>query len=111
VDVAAALLAKLGSGTATAPLVATTAWFLVQTRGKQHPKQEEIHKRGFQLLIQCAKARQIQPEQFEDWFAREGLNDPNRFLPALDRALETLVGENGWLFDRQLLTNGPVQHD
>ena len=53
------------------------------------------------MLGACAKARKIEEQdQFEQWFAGEGLNDPSRFMPILSHALEAMVGEEGWLFDR-----------
>ena len=58
------------------------------------------------MLGACAHERKVPPEKFMEWIESEGLNDPKRFLPALDRALEEMVGEDGWLFDRALVTGG-----
>jgi hypothetical protein len=55
------------------------------------------------MLAACAEARNIQQARILDWVRSEGLDDPSRFLPALERALEALAGEGGWLFDRRLL--------
>jgi hypothetical protein len=56
------------------------------------------------MLGICAEARNIkEQDQFEQWIVNEGLNDPNRFLPPLKGALEAMVGEEGWLFDRRLV--------
>ena len=58
------------------------------------------------MFLDCAEARGIEPDRIEAWMAAEGLTDPNRFLPALDRALEAMVAEDGWLFDRQTVKGG-----
>jgi hypothetical protein len=55
------------------------------------------------MLGACAAARKIErQDQFQEWFIVEGLNDPNRFMPALSSALEAMIGEEEWLFDRRL---------
>lgn len=33
--------------------------------------------------------------------------ETRRFLPALNAALEAIVGEEGWIIDRRLLLNSP----
>ena len=45
------------------------------------------------MLWTCAQARKIEPDQFEQWFVNEGLNDPSQFLPALDARIEAMVSE------------------
>ena len=43
---------------------------------------------------------------FQAWFEQEQLNDPNQFVPKLNRSLEALVGE-AWLFDRSPFNSSP----
>ena len=52
------------------------------------------------MIGACARARNVPHDNFTEWIESEGLNDPNRFLPALQQALESLVPEDAWLFDR-----------
>jgi hypothetical protein len=103
VSLAAALLKRVGPAAEAGSLIATTACFLAQTRGANHPKHEELQRHGFAMFAACAQERNVAPEKFQDWAVAQGLNDPNRFLPALSAALEQLVGLDGWLFDRALV--------
>jgi tetratricopeptide (TPR) repeat protein len=104
VNLTVAFIQKLGAEAEAAPLIATTGMFLAQVRGKDHPKQAEMQQLATAMLAACAMARTIPPEKIVDWITKEGLNDPDRFLPALNGTLEAIVGEKGWLFDRQLFT-------
>jgi hypothetical protein len=55
---------------------------------------------GLVLVRRVLEAWKAPEEQFGDWFIGLGLNDPGRFLPALDRALEAIVGDRDWVFER-----------
>jgi hypothetical protein len=55
------------------------------------------------MLAACAKHRQVAKDKLLEWAESQGLRDPNRFMPALSRALEEIVGPDGWLFDRTLV--------
>jgi tetratricopeptide (TPR) repeat protein/CHAT domain-containing protein len=103
VHAAATLLQKLGPPHEAGPLVATTAMYWAQTRGAGHPQQEQLQQLGVRMLMACAEARSIGEAQFQAWFEVTGLNDPGKFLPALDAALVALVGEGNWVFDRRAL--------
>ena len=98
---AAALVSRLGPSSELSPWVAATALFLVMTRGQEHPQLEQLQQGALSVLGACAQAREIAPEDLQDWMMREGLLDPKRFLPALFEGLEALIGET-WLFDRSL---------
>ena len=100
-DIAAALVSRLGPSSQLSPWVAATALSLVMTRGQQHPQLEQLQQGALSVLGACAEAREIAPEDLRDWMMREGLLDPKRFLPALFEGLEALIGET-WLFDRSL---------
>ncbi|MGH9831735.1 MAG: hypothetical protein ACRD9Y_01895, partial [Blastocatellia bacterium] len=79
------------------------AILLVQTRGENHPRQQEMLQGASGMLMACAEARGVEPEKIESWLESEGLNDPNRFAPELIVRLEAMVGAGEWLFDRRML--------
>ncbi len=107
VNLAAGLLTKLTPAAEVAPLLAAGAMLFAQTRGEAHPKREQYQRRAFNLLVACAGERGITTQEaFDDWVEREGLNDPERFVPQLDAALTAMVGTREWLFDRQLFDAG-----
>jgi len=94
---------KVGPGADIAPLVAAYALFLMETRGGDHPKREELTRLALGMLAACANARNVPPEGFREWLHAERLDEPAALVPTLRRALEGLVGEHEWLFDRTLL--------
>ncbi|MEE8169566.1 MAG: tetratricopeptide repeat protein, partial [Phycisphaerae bacterium] len=102
VTIPAAFVRKVGPEAAAAPLAATYATYLVQTRGKDHPKREELGKGAVNTLGACAEARKVPSEKILEWFKAERLGDPNHFIPRLREELEKLVPEDDWLFDRTL---------
>jgi len=97
----AALVGELGPAHSAAPLAATTGNFLA-VRAEGHPKREEMLRLGAGMLSACVQARKVPPEKAIEWIKAEGLNDPGRFLPALNKAIEEIVGDQ-WLFDRSLV--------
>jgi tetratricopeptide (TPR) repeat protein len=97
---AAALHQDLGDDHPVAPRLATTAMYFVMTRGEKHVEREELEGLAGGMFRACAQARGIAEDDFPEWVARERFNDPSYFLPALSRALEEMVGEDEWLFDR-----------
>jgi tetratricopeptide (TPR) repeat protein len=99
----AAFVRNLGPGADVAPLVAAYAVFVMETRGEKHPKRDELLRLALGKLGACAKARNVPPEGFREWLHAERLDDPEALVPALMQALEGLVGEHEWLFDRTLL--------
>jgi tetratricopeptide (TPR) repeat protein len=103
-NLTAGILTKIGVEHNIAPLLGTAALFFARTRGQHHTDQKSLVQYAINMLGACAKARGIeQQDQFERWFAKEGLNDPSQVLPTLSHALEAMVGEEGWLFDRRLV--------
>jgi tetratricopeptide (TPR) repeat protein len=102
---AARLLQAVGVEAPAAPLLAAAALWLAQREvGEQQSESQDLAQR---MLAACAAQRGIPPEESNAWVEREGLLDPARFLPELDRALEALVGDDGWLFDRSLVDLPP----
>ncbi|MEL7329257.1 MAG: hypothetical protein AAGJ69_05380, partial [Cyanobacteria bacterium J06559_1] len=89
-------------------LLATTALFFCNTRGENHPQQEQLQQTALKMLLTAANSQGINVEDktaITTWMATNDLNDPNVFLPALITHLETLIGED-WLFDHTpLLSN------
>ncbi|MDI1445432.1 tetratricopeptide repeat protein [Polyangium sp. 6x1] len=96
----AVLLQKLTPAHPHAPTLAVAAQFLVATRGAQHPEQQKLLGYTRRMLGACVKAREIADQDFERWAHEEGLDDPQRLGPKLMAALDSLVPEGAWLFDR-----------
>jgi hypothetical protein len=105
-NLAAAMVEKLGVEHEVAPQLAMAAILLVQMRGESHPQQQEMLQGASGMLMACAAARGVEPEKIEGWMAGEGLNDPNRFMPELVVRLEAMVGAGEWLFDRRVVGGG-----
>ena len=103
VMVGARLVAGIGAEHPLAPCVAAGCIYLAQTRKGGHPRGEEMHALASRALFACAQARRVSPQDIAAWLAREGLGTVERLLPALDRALEQMVGDGEWLFDRSLV--------
>jgi tetratricopeptide (TPR) repeat protein len=97
------MLMKLGGENDSAPLIAAGALYIARVRGQHHPKYEQLIRYGISRLAVCAEARKIGPDQFEQWVVGEGLDDPARVLPQLLSRLESMVGEEEWLYDRRLV--------
>jgi tetratricopeptide (TPR) repeat protein len=98
VSIAAALVEKVGAESPAALLAAAFGMWSAVVRGQSHPKKEEIRRLAMGALGACAEARGVPAEKLEEWMKAEGLDDPGRFLPALRRELEAIVGD-GWVFD------------
>lgn len=103
VPIAGALVDMLGPKHEAAPLAAAFAMYLVQTRGEKHHEREKLGQLALNALAACAKGRGVALEgkAIAEWIKSEKLNDPNHFIPKLSEALEALVGEDDWLFDRE----------
>lgn len=102
VNCAFGLCQEIGFEAEAAPRIAAAAVVLSQSRGENHPEREQFQQTAVNLLGQCAQARQISKDGFQDWIEAEGLLDPQRLFPALTRDLEALAGDS-WLFDRSLV--------
>jgi tetratricopeptide (TPR) repeat protein len=102
------LITRLGPLHPDVPLVATTANYQVQIRFYNHSQEDKLREATSSYLEACAEARGVKPDDFPVWFHTEGLDDPAKFLPRLEAALERIVGDE-WLFDRRLLPALDVQ--
>lgn len=94
------LLKRVEPQSDTALLVAAYAKFCVATRARGHPKEDALRKYIFDRICACANVRYVDPENLKKWFISERLNDPSYFIPALNAALEDLIGD-AWVFDRK----------
>jgi tetratricopeptide (TPR) repeat protein len=93
---------RVPQGDALEALLATTAVFVCQTRGENHPQLEELQKLSVNLLAGAAAAQGVELNSLDDlwaWMAQQQLNDPQVLIPQLVQRLESIVGEE-WLFDR-----------
>jgi tetratricopeptide (TPR) repeat protein len=98
------ILMNVGVEADISPLLGAVAVFFAGNRGRLHPERMDLQRIGVKMLIDCAAARKIkEPSQFDQWMVNDGLSDQQLYLPALSSALESMVGEGEWLFDRQLV--------
>jgi tetratricopeptide (TPR) repeat protein len=97
VGTAAELFQRLEPAGEDALAVAMTAVALSQVRGQEHPQRERFQNYAVGLFMVCATAGQIPEDEFQGWL--ESLPFAN-WRPALDRAVERIVGDSPWLFDR-----------
>jgi hypothetical protein len=102
VSLAAALVEKLGPGSAEGPVLAAATAMVAAQRGQTHREREAI-RGASRLLARTAEARGIAEESWQDWCRGERLFDRQHVFAELDRLLAGLVGESAWLFDRRLL--------
>jgi tetratricopeptide (TPR) repeat protein len=103
IKLAAELLRHLGPTNELASLLAAGAMSFVNTRGENHPERELYKQIALGMLSICTQARGIETQEaLDEWVEREGLLDPERFVPQLDAALVAMVGDGEWLFDRRL---------
>ena len=83
--------------------MAAAAGYFAATRGEKDPKQAEMQQLAMGMAAACAKARNVEPQQFEAWM-KEKILDPAVWLPKLEARLIELGGaEADWLFDREQL--------
>jgi hypothetical protein len=98
------ILMNVGVEADISPLLGAVAVFFAGNRGRLHPEREDLQRIGVKMLTDCAAERNIKGQsQFDQWMVSEGLSDQKLYLPALSSALESMVGEGEWLFDRQLV--------
>lgn len=102
-NVMGGMIKKLGPENEISPLLGAVAFFSAQRCGQDHPNQLMHIQSGLDLIKSCAEARNIsQLDQIKEWITAKKFNDPNHVLPTLLCALEVMIGEDQWLFDREL---------
>ncbi|HEU0300402.1 MAG TPA: tetratricopeptide repeat protein, partial [Longimicrobium sp.] len=105
---ATAVFGAIGPGADAAPVVAAGTLLLVVERIRTHPDAEALQQEAGNLLGDAAEARGITPATFQPWLDRERLLEPDHVLPRMLHALEKMVPEEDWLFDRQQVGSGPT---
>jgi tetratricopeptide (TPR) repeat protein len=95
------LFKKVNVKSKAAPLIAAAAFFIAASVGEGYFQKGTLQKAAGDMITACIEARGIAQNRFASWFESEGLDDPGKFLPSLDKALEKIVGDE-WLFDRRL---------
>ncbi|NET04844.1 MAG: tetratricopeptide repeat protein [Symploca sp. SIO2B6] len=100
VDTIRSMYDMIPKGDEMEALLGTTAVYLCQTRGAQHPQLEELQKQSFKILSGAAVAQGIETQEaFDTWIVQQQLNDPKYFILRLVEKLEEIVGDE-WLFER-----------
>jgi tetratricopeptide (TPR) repeat protein len=84
------------------PLLGAAATILIATRGENHPQREKLREQAGKLLSIAAGNAGIQTEAFQQWVAKNRLNDSAHVFPRLLELLEQLIADR-WLFDRSPL--------
>ncbi|MGB3293449.1 MAG: tetratricopeptide repeat protein [Phormidesmis sp.] len=105
-----ALYQRIPKGDSLEALLGTTALFFCQTRGDNHPQQQQLQELSLKILIGAATEQGIDPNDeaaLQTWMTTQRLNDPAAFLPQLSTQLETLIGET-WAFDPTPLLPQPT---
>lgn len=105
---ATAVFGAIGPGGDAAPVVAAGTLLLVVERTRTHPDAEALQQEAGNLLGDAAEARGITPATFQPWLDRERLLERDYVLPRMLRALEEMVPEADWLFDRRQVGSGPT---
>lgn len=87
-----------------AAVAATAALYVVDLRAPQGPERDNLFFYANQLLATVARRHsQVHTqEEFEAWFHRLELDDPDKFLPRLRNVVDVLVQDDWWI-DREAL--------
>ena len=88
-------------------LLGTTALFMCQSRGDNHPDIEQLKKTSINILAGAAIEQGANIESMEDlqtWMQARELIEPTAFLPKLNSHLEAIIG-NTWAFDPTPIAN------
>jgi len=98
------LFKKLDPAGKDALAVSMAALALSLIRGQQHPQRKRFQKYAAGMVRACATARQIPEDKSQEWIKSLSIAD---WRPALDRVVETIVGDSPWMFDRALFEAPP----
>jgi tetratricopeptide (TPR) repeat protein len=94
------LLKIIGLENEQAPVITSACLLLTSLRSTEHPKKKEIQQACTEMLAACVLVRNVPKEEISGWLKDQGLNDSETIYPEFERALNNIVGENNWLFDR-----------
>ena len=95
------LYQRIEKGDPLEALLGTTAFFLCQSRGENHPNIEQLQNQSLNILAGAATEQGASIESMEDlqsWMQNQQLTDSSIFLPQLNGHLATLIGDT-WAFD------------
>jgi tetratricopeptide (TPR) repeat protein len=95
------LLKIIGLEHEAAPAIASTGIVLTSLRGSEHPKKKEIQQACTEMLAACVLVRNVPQEEISNWLAVQGLNDNDLLYSEFDQAMNKIVGEGNWLFDKE----------
>ena len=101
VNILGALYQRMDKGNSLKALLGTTALFLCQSRGENHPNLKQLQQTSLNILAGAATEQGASIESMEDlqsWMQNQQLTDPSIFLPKLNGHLATLIGDT-WAFD------------
>jgi tetratricopeptide (TPR) repeat protein len=104
--IASDLLKNIGLESKYAPIIAAGAMFLINSRSQNHPHKEQIQNATKEMLAACAIVSEIPENKITDWINEKELDDPNKIFSGLQIALNEIVGENNWFFDRNVFKQG-----
>jgi tetratricopeptide (TPR) repeat protein len=97
ISIISAIYQKVPAGDGLSSLLGATALHFCQTR--THPELDQLTERSHEIINNAASQQSITtPEDIDQWFTTNRLNDPEYFLPALLQELAEIIGDN-WLFD------------
>ena len=99
-NLCAELLQKTGGAEVKhSPLLGVAAVYIVQMRGQEHPKLEELQQHAGSLLTACIIGQGVTEDSIQAWLAERELLNVEKLLPALDELLSQWVTE--WTFDKK----------
>ncbi|HTJ75644.1 MAG TPA: hypothetical protein VL337_09795, partial [Acidimicrobiales bacterium] len=93
------LVQRLGPTHEASLLIAVHGLLLV-SGAQGHAQRDELVRQATGVVGACLEARGVHPEQAQQWLEERQLLDQSLVVPALRAALEALVPDDGWLFDR-----------
>ncbi|ABK42617.1 hypothetical protein Mmc1_0088 [Magnetococcus marinus MC-1] len=103
------LLASLESGHPAAGPLAALANLMALHRTPDHPERELAQMQAQQMWDMAAHNLGIEPgSHFESWMERNGLNDPNSFVPRIMGMLEKMENRPWWI-DKEAIQEDMMQ--
>ncbi|CAM2068984.1 Tetratricopeptide repeat protein [Sulfidibacter corallicola] len=73
---------------------------MILFRSEEHPSHRELLNEAGLRILNFVGAENLTPDAFTLWIAGHGLENPNQVFESLNRALESVVPEEAWVFDR-----------
>ena len=96
------LLEKSGGVEAEhAILISAAAVMSISRSDGEHPDFEDLQQEAFEILTDCLQARNIAPDNIQQYLNQNQLINPEYLLPKLDQLIDTWVTK--WVFDREFV--------